>query len=259
MGTEKFQQDQLLRAPVEDSRVYNGARGLSRIPGHWVGALRTGRHWFWRFRIRIGGAMALSATVLAFGVAPHRTPAADGIQGRLGSAARAFPLWSQLPSRFFAVLGEGSIHSRRWGVYAYRGSGRNGGQRPCIELVTLRQLSGGLDVANAGPECGTVAPPPKHLPLVAWSSFGAVDSSVIGIAAGLSVTSVQLSVSGGAERVLGTQILSPAQARKANVRQFRFVATPLPVAGCIESLEGFGASGEVSFQMPRHGCRVSKG
>lgn len=168
---------------------------------------------------------------------------------RLSSSAQSFPLWSQLPTRSFAVLGEGTIRSRRWGVYLFRGSGPNGGQRPCIEIVTLRQLPGGLSIGNGGPECGAIAPPATS-PIAGQSVFGSVDASVVAVVAGPQVSTLRIDVDPGAPRAFGIRLLNARQARKAHVRQVRYVAAALGTAGCIEEIEGLGESGESIFRTP---------
>lgn len=211
--------------------------------------MNVGHVWF---RVPFGLAAFVIAAALFGGSATKARATPEAPRG-LSASAQSFPLWSQLPTKSFAVLGEGVIRSRRWGVYLFRGFGPKGGQRPCIEIVTLRQLPGGLDVGNGGPECGAIAPPAAQ-PIAGQSSFGSVDASVVAVVAGTKVTNFRIDLDPGAPRAFATRLLNAGQARKAHVRQVRYTAVALGTAGCIEGIQGLDSSGESIFDTPARSC-----
>jgi hypothetical protein len=206
-----------------------------------------------RFRVFCVLATIVGVVAAFFVLSATKSSAVNEARGQLSSSAQSFPLWSQLPTKSFAVLGEGVIRSRRWGVYLFRGFGSNGGKRPCIEIVTLRQLPGGLSVGNGGPECGAIAPP-ATMPLAGQSAFGSVGASVVAVVAGAPVSNLRINLDPGPPRAFATRLLNPRQARRAHVRQVRYVAVALGTAGCIEEIQGLDVSGESIFQTPNRGC-----
>lgn len=206
-----------------------------------------------RLRISCGLAAIIVTVAALFVVSATEASAVNESRRQLTPSAQSFPLWSQLPTKSFAVLGEGVIRSRRWGVYLFRGSGPKGGQRPCIQIVTLRQLPRGLSVGSGGPECGAIAPP-ATVPVAGQSVFGSVGASVVAVVAGAPVSNLRIDLDPGPPRAFATRLLNPRQARKAHVRQVRYVAVALKTAGCIEEIQGLGASGKSIFQTPNRGC-----
>lgn len=217
----------------------------------WGAAEMNGEQGWPRVSFALATVFVIAAALLASSAIKAR--ATDETSGQLSSSAQSFPLWSQLPTNSFAVLGEGVIRSRRWGVYLFRGFGPNGGQRPCVEIVALRQLPGGLNVGNGGPECGGIAPP-ATVPIVGQSAFGSVDASVVAVVAGTPVLTLRIDLDPGTPRAFATRLLNARQARKAHVRQVRYVAVTVGTAGCIEEIQGLGDSGESVFRTPNRSC-----
>lgn len=206
-----------------------------------------------RPRVFVALATVFVIAVALLASSTIKARATNETSGQLSSSAQSFPLWSQLPTKSFAVLGEGVIRSRRWGVYLFRGFGPKGGQRPCVEIVTLRQLPRGLSVGSGGPECGAIAPP-AAAPIAGQSTFGTVDASVVAVVAGTPVSILRIDLDPGSPRAFATRLLNARQARKAHVRQVRYLAVALGTAGCIEEIQGLGDSGESIFRTPNRGC-----
>jgi hypothetical protein len=82
-----------------------------------------------------------------------------------------------------------------------------------------------------------------------------VSVTVIALAVAKKVTNVTLQFVNGRQMNKATRLLSPMQAAKANVTQFRYVAFAVGREACVVSITGYGAAREVQFQSPSRSCR----
>lgn len=166
------------------------------------------------------------------------------------------PLSKVLPTQHFAVLGEGVVHGRRWGVYAFANGGQSGAkQRPCIENVTLRYMHGTVAITNGEPSCGKLAPP-SAVPVTTEYVFTNVSGIVVGMTLNPTVAAIKLELSKGPRVKVGTRLLNKKQAEKARVTPFRYVAMGLERKACLESIQGLSASGDTLFQTSPLDCVI---
>lgn len=204
-------------------------------------------------RIRSFGAgllLVLVAAVAVLGGEASTRAAGNESDARLG-------LWRFVEAEHFAILGEGKVRQQYWGIYVSRGAGPNGASEPCIQEVTFDEFGG----YSTGSECGALAPPGKWpVYTLSRSSVGMpngrrVESSIIGMTLAADVTRVKLDLNPGKDISLRTRLLNPAQARKARVEQFRYLAFGLARSACIAAVSGFGLDGETLFKTTRYSCR----
>jgi hypothetical protein len=208
--------------------------------------LLTSRRWV---AASCGVAVLLVATL---GVGSPASSLASQRPSPRTTTFKSFPLWRLLPTPAFAVLGEGVIHGRRWGIYVFRGAGRHGSERPCVQLITARRVPGGAAVSTAGAECGALAPPGS--PTVTQANFNSVGGSIIGLVAGSNVASVTLTLSPAPSKTVRTRALNQRQAKKAHVKQFHYFALALSRTVCIERMTGSDSLGAVVFDSPARTC-----
>jgi hypothetical protein len=196
--------------------------------------------------IRASCAVVLFAGVVCvgwFGVAEVSSNTRKGTPGA--------PLWKALPTSSFAVLGQDLVGRQQWGVYGFRSRAGRAALRPCIEIVSLKADAHGYSVLQGGPVCGPLVPPGDE-PVVARTVFG--KGSVTAVAVGLDVDRVVLDLEPGPFQGRKTRLLTPAQAAKAHVGQFRYVVLPINRKACLRSLSGFSASGDQLFATASGGC-----
>jgi hypothetical protein len=154
-------------------------------------------------------------------------------------------LWSVLPTKAFAVLGEGTVRARRWGVYAFRSKARNAGKSPCIQIVSLRAdpaLGDAFSVFGGGPDCGSLAPP-ADVPVVSQIAYESVKGTALAMTAATTVIEAVFELESGAVLTRKTKLLSERQALKANLERFRYLAFGVPYDVCVEGISGFDAAG----------------
>jgi hypothetical protein len=178
----------------------------------------------------------------------------SGQVGKLPPAARQYPLWSQLPTRSFAVLGEGTLRARRWGVYAFRRAGR-GRSIPCVEIITLRYRAGMVLLGGDGPMCGNISGR-SAIPIFGKSDLNTVDATVIALLVRTDVSALVFRLGDGKVLKFRARQLNPIQARKSKLPQFHYLARALGQLPCFERVEGLGASGEVLFRTPKRPCEA---
>jgi hypothetical protein len=194
------------------------------------------------------GALAVSIV----GGAISQASATDGNAGSQAAKGAGPRPWKALPVTQFATLDEGVVRGRFWGIYAFSRQGAGGSKRPCIEEVTLQSRHGVPAFSTAEPSCGGLTPPQKH-PVTVEYIFSNVQGSVLGMTVASSVRTVELQRSDGRTLKLPTELLSTKQAKKAKVRQFRFIAIGLARKGCLESVRGLSEAGEILFETaPAH-------
>ena len=206
-----------------------------------------------RHRIALGALVlaALSASSLALGVA-------SGLGDESRSAyIDGFPLWRSLNTDRFAVLGRGHIHGGKWEVFATSQSRRNRHREPCL---TVARISHDARFGAAG-GCGAPAPidgpltPPVHPTITEFRrpvGGAATAASYMAMSFAPTIRRVELELvprsstgsgSGVQHLRMGTKSLSAAQARKAQLQQFRYVVLAIPREVCLERVTGFDAAG----------------
>jgi hypothetical protein len=172
----------------------------------------------------------------------------------------SLPLWRAVPTKHFAILGEGRTADLRWGIYAYRGKGREAGRHPCIFEVDV-SVDGPF---STGQECGPVSPP------FDWPIFTSTTSTnrdaqghehnafIIGMTLGLEVSKVVLDLGPGPNQTRVPRRLSDAQAKKARLRPFSYLALGIArdrKVNCLEGVTGFDAAGvEIIDTRPHYDC-----
>jgi hypothetical protein len=192
------------------------------------------------------------------------TAAGSILRGDPGRSAqpswvRQFPLWMDVPTSAFAVLGEGTVRQTRWGIYAFRGTGQRAGQSPCLEDATL-YYGGGSGVGasfHSGMACGSLAPP-AITPLTTESVVTAqkglnapiVSDTVFGTTLASSVSKVKLQLRPGPTQTRQTRLLSASQARKAHLSPFRYVVFGVARKACMSRITGFDVLGAQLFESP---------
>jgi hypothetical protein len=169
------------------------------------------------------------------------------------SASNRAPLWRALPTRSFAVLGEGIVNQRRWGVYAFLKS-QQGRDRPCIENVVERRVGRSISMATGSPACGLLAPE-RSAPVTSESALSNVGGLILGMTVAPEVKQLELHFDGGLRsRTLKTRLLSRAQSRKSHLRQFRYIALGFEKPDCLLRSVGLGATGSILFESPEADC-----
>jgi hypothetical protein len=172
--------------------------------------------------------------------------------GKLPPEARRYPLWSQLPTKSFATLGEGTLRSRRWGVYTFRRASK-GRAVACVEIVTLRDRAGMLLIGGDGPMCGDLKGP-SSIPIFGKSDLNTVDATVLALVVRPDVSALVLHLGDSQVLKFRARQLNPIQARKAKIPQFRYLARALGQLPCIAKVEGLGAHGNVLFHTAERPC-----
>jgi hypothetical protein len=169
-------------------------------------------------------------------------------------SADAVPLWTFLPTREFAVLGEDLAPSRRWGVYAFRGSQR-GRQVACVEIVTLRYTDGpsnGFSVLTSEPACRREDR--LRRPILAETTFSEDRGGVLALIVVGSVSEVELRLSQGYLAMKKTRLLNAHQAQRAHLKPIRYLATGIPQGKCVREVRGFDANDVQQFEISTHEC-----
>lgn len=209
-----------------------------------------------------GGSLSGSSTDVARG----RTAGVESGQGQQSQPpawVRHFPLWMDVPTKSFAVLGEGTVRQQRWGVYTFRGKGKAAGKRPCIELATLFYGLGHRGASfTSNSACGPLAPPAEQ-PVIEESGITVqkkvngptVSDTVIAMTVARSVIDVRLHLEPGPSQTKRTRLLSTRQAAKAHVQQFRYVAFGLARKECISAVTAFDETGTQLFETATRDCR----
>ncbi len=225
-------------------REHRNARGWGGVR-HSVAryGLRERRSWV------LGMALLLPALV-----GLQRVPGADAeywtVKKPVGTELQRL-----VPTQHFAVLGEGRARRTKWGIYTYRGPGKSGAERPCIEEVTLNVFG----VSSSATECGALSPADKLPTFVLLGTSitkhgRTVGESVLGATFESNVAKVELKVRPGAPVVRKTTMLSAYKARKARVAPFNYLATGFGRDLCIEQFKGFGAEGAEVYASPSSRC-----
>ena len=167
-----------------------------------------------------------------------------------------YGLWRVLPTKAFAVLGEGQVADLRWGIYAFRGRGSQGGARPCIGEVDLWR-DGGFSQAT---ECGYAAPPPNWPTFtltstsVKRSGSPPIEGSVIGMTFATSVRRARIDLGPGPSVIRRTRLLSAKQAEKAHIEPFRYLAFDIGRTVCLEGVTGYDSSDVAVLDTTRYKC-----
>jgi hypothetical protein len=77
---------------------------------------------------------------------------------------------------------------------------------------------------------------------------------VIGVTVGLNIERLKLELFPGPAQTRRTRLLSTAQARKARVEQFRYLAFDVARAVCLERIVGFSSLGEQLLDSELESC-----
>jgi hypothetical protein len=197
--------------------------------------------------------LGLVALIAAACLVPGASTAAGGRPSSQKSALSQFPLWSVLPSSSFAVLDESVLKQRRWGFYAFRNGKLADPRTPCVELVGAMPFKNrGVSVLRGGATCGLLESSGR--PLINVMKLERVGATVLGIAVGTDVHRVEISMERAVSEVHATRLLSVAQARKARIPRFRYLALNFSHDVCITQISGFDAAGSIAFQTPSRRC-----
>lgn len=216
---------------------------------HLQNGIAEGR-WGWR-RITLVSALLMLLVACGSGTVEASKASKRGLPGWV----MEIPLWKVLPTKHFAVLGEGVVHGRRWAVFAFANERPGARRRPCIGTVTLRYDHGQVSITNGAPSCGLLAPE-KPVPVMTEYTFTKVEGMVIGLTLAPSVVRVKMTLSRGPDLSLNTKLLSAQQAEKAKVRQFRYVVRGFTRKACLKSLRGVSETGSTLFQTTPQGCVI---
>jgi len=181
-------------------------------------------------------------------------------QPQRGSSFEGFPLWKDIPTKAFAVLGRGKVRGTRWEVFAFRGpSASLGGKQPCIQVahITLNGMYG------YSRECGPLAPARGLTTTPVYALTGSshrdtpggptVGESFLGMTVSSQVIDLRLELSGPSIS-RRTRLISARQSRKANVRQFRYIALGLARDACISHVVGVNLQGSVLIDADANEC-----
>jgi len=201
------------------------------------------------------GFLALASMLMMGSGAARASGASKDSGGALPGWVMDIPLSKVLPTQYFAVLGEGVVHGRRWGVYTFANGRPGAKQRPCIENVTLRYVHGTVATTNGAPSCGKLAPP-NAVPVTTEYVFTNVAGLVIGMTLDPTVAAVRLGLSKGPVVKMATRRLSKHQAEKARVMPFRYMAMGFGRRACLESIQGLSASGDTLFETAPLSCVI---
>ena len=166
------------------------------------------------------------------------------------------PLWSVLPTKQFAILGEGVVKNRRWGIYVFKNDRRGASRRPCIENVTLRYEHHSISPAHGEPSCGVLAPP-SEVPVTTEYVFSNVGGIVVGMTLGLAVAHVSMQLSMGPALERFDQVDQLKTGKKGQGRRFRYIAVGIGRKACLEASEGMARNGDTLFQAPPQECVLS--
>lgn len=197
-------------------------------------------------------------------VAVYAIPAlgtADQVEGSPRAATaeiRQFPLWRSVPTKSFAVLGEGTVRQMQWGAHVFRGHVRQAGLKPCIVMASFYY---GMSANDGGsfdpgtPKCGPLAPPDSRA-VMASSGITVtkrlngqpVTSNAMTLTFSPGVRSVKLQLHPGPSQTRRTKLLSSGQAEKAHVRQFRYLAFGIARSVCVVRVTGFDETGTEVFR-----------
>jgi hypothetical protein len=178
-------------------------------------------------------------------------------KSREAASVRSYRLWRAVPSEHFAVLGEGVVRDLRWGLYVFRGKGRDGKASPCIQEVDV-WIDGSY---SAGVECGPLAPPAEW-PVYTMTSTSVSGSdgasnggaSVLGMTVGLDVLRATTDFGPGPSQTRKTRLLSATQAKKARLSQFRYLAFDVARQVCLEGVTGYSRSNSIVLDTNRYDC-----
>jgi hypothetical protein len=176
--------------------------------------------------------------------------------------AEEFPLWMGVPVKRFAVVDEGTVRQRRWGVFAFRKPGADGGDHLCLNIGTFYLGASGQGTFQTGEACSL--PTNDGGSVLNESGFsiqkqldGPVASdTVVGAAVGAGVARVRLVLRPGPAQMRATRRLSIQQSRKARVHQFRYVAFGVARKACVQRLVGFDAQGKRLFAEDSRDCDI---
>lgn len=178
----------------------------------------------------------------------------DGRTALTGSAPQTPRLWRALPTRNFATLGEGTVHGRYWGVYAFLKINQ-GHNKPCIENVVERTIGRSISIQTGSPSCGLLAPA-RSTPVVSETALSNVGGVILGMTVAPEVRQLELQLKGQGTKAFEPRLLSHAQAKKAHLRQFRYIAVGLPKAKCLLQSTGLGATGSTLFESAKVECSL---
>ena len=215
-----------------------------------------GRYWTACVVVVVSGFAMLLADSPA--VAVEKGPDASARNNRQAGAGN-YPLWRVLPTRSYAILGEGTVRQTRWGIYAFRQPGKGRNAPVCIEEVGLTFFG----MFNTDIECGVPSPPAEWPPFTLTSASikrpesPVVGETVMGMMLGLDVQRVTLHVNPGRSVKRSTRLLSDEQAAKAHVAPFRYLALGLARDLCLDGVDGFDAKGLRVLSTPRANCPSS--
>jgi hypothetical protein len=178
----------------------------------------------------------------------------------------SFPLWKAVPTESFAVLGKGTVRQSEWGAYVFRQQGGTAGEiKPCIVVASFYYgwpaQDGGGFFQPGNPECGPLAPPAKQavmdtsgMTIQRTPGGPTLGSTVMAMTVSLDVREVKLQLHPGPSLVLSTKLLSKAQAKKARVRPFRYVALSLARNVCVSGVTGLNAMGNQVLDSELRSC-----
>lgn len=174
-------------------------------------------------------------------------------KGSLPGQVMDIPLWKVLPTKHFAILGEGVVKRRRWAIFAFMNDHAGSARYPCIENVTLRYEHRSISITTSEPSCGALAPP-SPTPVTTEYVFTKVAGMVVGMTLAPSVARLKMHFSSGSDLDVPTKLLNAGQAKKARIRSFRYLAMGVQRKACLESFEGVSKNDVALFQTSPQEC-----
>jgi hypothetical protein len=147
-------------------------------------------------------------------------------------------------------VAQGTVGSYFWALSIHRGQGMLGGVRPCLiaGLASGQLRSSGSRLTLCGLIEGSQI-------LVANSiGDGAAERTVLGMAFRSDVVEVRLLLHGQRVKKLQLSLLSPLQAKRARVRQFRYAAIGVGGPYCLKGFSAYDATHRLVVHRARLGC-----
>jgi hypothetical protein len=201
-------------------------------------------------------AAMVGLTMLAFAGGPA-VASRLGVNGetaaRKQTSLSRFPLWSLLPTRRFATLGEALVAGERWGAYVY-GRGTSRKRWACLEIVTARRLGSGGQIATSagGEECASIQLGSVR-PAIAEADLGQA-GSVLAVLSPRDAVEVELQLSPGPDVVRRAKHLNPSQASKANVPKAGYAVLAAHQPECLERALATDRVGDKVFETALRRC-----
>jgi hypothetical protein len=149
-------------------------------------------------------------------------------------------------------LARGGSKSYSWQVAVHRSPGPNGTRRPCLDASSeTRAASGGWSGSRFS-LCGVLSQAPILIGKSAGS--GQTERTLLAFAYPVNVVAVKIWLGRRGARRIGLDLLSEAQAQRAKVDRFRYLAVNFAGRFCLTRVVSFDARGHVVDPGTRKEC-----